>query len=77
MEIKKQIAKLRARLKRLNELLKAGDSGEPMGIRQRKDVIEEMKQVQAQLDKLLAENPHDDGTGRKPTSYNMMKDPKK
>ena len=71
MEIKKQISKLRAQIAQLQGNLK-GAKGEF-----KKDLLSKIAMYQKQLDALLAENPHDDGTGRKPTSYNMMKDPKK
>ena len=52
MENKEKIKQLRARIARLNELLEAYDSGEPSGMRQRKDVLAEIAKLKKQIDQV-------------------------
>ena len=65
MENKEKIKQLRARIARLNELLEAYDSGEPSGMRQRKDVLAEIANLKKQIDEIL-KTGNGDGSGRKP-----------
>ena len=63
MENKEKIKQLRARIARLTELLEAYDSGEPSGMRQRKDVLAEIAKLKSQIAKIL-ETGNGDGSGR-------------
>tara|TARA_R110000787_G_scaffold284584_2_gene398472 strand:- start:355 stop:615 length:261 start_codon:yes stop_codon:yes gene_type:complete len=65
MENKEKIKQLRARIARLKELMKAYDSGEPSGMKQRKDVLAEIAKLESQIAKIL-EVGNGDGSGRKP-----------
>ena len=70
METKEKIKRLRAQIADLQKHLK-GAKGEF-----KKDLLAKIASYQKQLDALLAENPHNDGTGRKPISPGMTEDPK-
>tara|TARA_R110001583_G_scaffold3179_2_gene20813 strand:+ start:3532 stop:3786 length:255 start_codon:yes stop_codon:yes gene_type:complete len=73
MENKEKIKQLRARIARLNELLEAYDSGEPSGMRQRKDVLAEIAKLKKQIDEIL-KTGNGDGSGRRqPSNVGMSK----
>ena len=73
MENKEKIKQLRARIARLNELLEAYDSGEPSGMRQRKDVLAEIAKLKKQIDEIL-KTGNGDGSGRRqPFNVGMSK----
>lgn len=71
MENKEKIAKLRAEIAKYQSRL-SPDYNSPvhgkLSNEQKKKINTEIARLQKQLDALLAENPHDDGTGRKPIS---------
>ena len=77
MENKDKIKKLRAQIANLKEMLKGKNSSE-----KEEAILGKIKELEMQIQKIL-EVGNGDGTGRKPTSYNinigtrMMKDPKK
>ena len=62
METKEKIKRLRAQIAKLQGYLKNAKGDEKAEIQKHID------KYQSQLDALLAENPHNDGTGRKPIS---------
>jgi len=60
METKEKIKRLRAQIAKLQEHLKNSKGAEKAEIQKHID------KYQSQLDALLAENPHNDGSGRPP-----------
>jgi len=62
METKDKIKKLRAQITELRSHLK-GAKGQ-----MKQDLQKKITELEKQLQMLLSENPHDDGTGRKPIS---------
>tara|TARA_R110002020_G_scaffold33491_3_gene101956 strand:+ start:41685 stop:41882 length:198 start_codon:yes stop_codon:yes gene_type:complete len=60
METKKKIAALRAQIAKLEKHME-GAKGQF-----KDELTQAIAKLQKELDALLAENPHDDGTGRKP-----------
>ena len=75
-ENKDKIAKLRGEISKYQSWLSPDYTSSVHGKlsdEQKTKINTEIARLQKQLDALLAENPHDDGTGRKPISYRPMK----
>ena len=64
-EIKQQIASLKAQIATFKKQQQGLDKKDPFY----QDLEDNIKRMQEELNKLLSENPHDDGTGRKQPHY--------